>query len=64
MCQVDQIDWDLLHKQKMALLDVIITGIIKKEETSELLDGLVQMLDEMQDNAVEFGVWSFPETKE
>ena len=57
------IDWDLLHEQKYELLAVIekeekISGKVGK------LEGLVNLIDELQDVADEYGVWKFPKNEE
>ena len=48
-----QIDWKLLQKQKMVLLDVIDKNV--DLETIQALNGILSLLDAIQDDAVESG---------
>lgn len=41
-------DWELLRQQKQALLNA---------EESEEFNGLINLIDNIQDNAVESGIW-------
>ena len=59
MKSVDGIDWNLLHKQKLRLLEVI--GYCDNEP---LLDGLVNLLDSMCDEAEEMGIFTYPNEEE
>ena len=56
---LDKIDWNLLHKQKLALL-----AIRKRQHDSspecEALSGIIHLLDALQDDAVADGRWTFP----
>lgn len=50
------IDWPLLHKQKLELLeDSIKTG---------KHDGIVCLIDGLQDEAERIGIWKYPEDEE
>ena len=50
------IDWDLLHKQKLELLeDSMRTG---------KHDGIVCLIDALQDHAELTGIWEYPEENE
>lgn len=51
-CQVDvsNVNWNLLRKQKLTLLNVIFPDKIKKSQL-ELLDGLLEFIDYIQDEA-------------
>jgi hypothetical protein len=57
---VNGIDWDLLNQQKVALLKML--GY-KNDGTSQskALWGIIHLLDALQDEAVEKGVWAFPD---
>tara|TARA_R110002020_G_C16053296_1_gene754777 strand:+ start:429 stop:659 length:231 start_codon:yes stop_codon:yes gene_type:complete len=50
------IDWDLVHQQKLELLENCDTP---------LLEGLVALIDSLQDYAVDIlGIWEFPKERE
>jgi hypothetical protein len=72
------IDWDLLHRQKLTLVGLLwrsnrkrwISGrrqhgepgsvkLTKSER--EAVDGLVELLDDLQDEAAAAGLWAYPE---
>ena len=57
---VEDIDWDLLHKQKYELL-----AVIEKEEeiSGEIgeLQGIIHLIDALQDVAAKNRIWKFPE---
>ena len=60
------IDWDLLHRQKLALLALLSrsTGADRVKLTPsdrEAIEGIVELLDALQDDAVEAGLWAFPD---
>ena len=60
------IDWDLLHRQKLALLALLSrstsTGKVKLTRNErEAIEGIVELLDALQDDAVAAGLWAFPE---
>ena len=60
------IDWDLLHRQKLALLALQSRSIGKDRvkltrDGREAIEGIVNLLDALQDGAVEAGLWAFPE---
>ncbi len=50
----DKTDWKLLMQQKHALIEAI-DGCKTQFPLVELLDGLLQWLDSLQDEAVELG---------
>lgn len=56
---LQNVDWDLLHQQKIALL-----AIRKRRRPSsceyEALSGIIHLLDALQDEAAEQGRWQFP----
>ena len=56
---LDNVDWDLLHRQKLVLLTVL-DGMDGDSATAEALWGLVHLLDELQDDAAAAGRWAFP----
>ena len=56
---LDQVDWDLLHQQKLVLLGVL-DGLERNSPTAVALRGLVHLLDALQDDAVAAGRWAFP----
>jgi len=60
------IDWDLLHRQKLALFALLSrstrTGRVKVTRNErEAIEGIVNLLDALQDDAVAAGLWAFPE---
>ncbi len=57
---VNGIDWDLLNQQKLALLKML--GY-KDDGTSQSksLWGIIHLLDALQDEAVENGLWAYPD---
>jgi len=56
---LDRVDWDLLHKQKQELIRVLEKRRLTESQTDVLL-GIVYMLDGLQDDAATAGRWSFP----
>ena len=50
--ELGTIDFELLHKQKLELLRRVPDG--------HLLMGVVHLIDRIQDDAVEQGLWKFP----
>ena len=60
------IDWDLCHRLKLALLALLSrsTGADRVKLTHserEAIEGIVNLLDALQDDAVAAGLWAFPE---
>ncbi len=60
------IDWDLLHRQKLALVALQLrstgTGNMKLVRNErEAIEGIVNLLDALQDEAAAAGLWPFPE---
>lgn len=55
----DNIDWKELRKQKETLLNVIgdLTHTGKGEIVSDL-DGILHLIDHIQDSAVTSGIWT------
>lgn len=58
---LQKVDWDLLHKQKASLLRLQSRTPMNCPEW-EALEGMVCLLDALQDEAVEAGRWSSPQT--
>ena len=54
------VDWNLLHQQKLVLVDWL-SGIPPKPSETEVLWGIVHLLDALQDDAVADGRWEFPD---
>ena len=54
------IDWDLLNQQKLSLLS-IRKRQRKGSPEAEALSGIIHLLDALQDEAVEKGLWTFPD---
>ncbi len=60
---LQNIDWDLLHRQKCVLVR-IWTNVAEKSPEFEALSGIIHLLDALQDEAVDQGRWTVPnETK-
>ena len=51
---IEGIDWDLLHNQKQELLKIVW------EKDNDKIEGLVNLLDELQDVASKLRMWEFP----
>ena len=63
---LNNIDWNLLHQQKLVLLKMLEYQRDGQPE-AEALSGIINLLDALQDDAANAGLWSFPgetETKE
>lgn len=54
------IDWPMLHRQKQTLLTLLFLNRAPTEEEAKLLDGLVNLIDYIQDQAEVEGLWVFP----
>lgn len=57
---LDRVDWNLLHRQKLATVQLLATGSMQPSD-AEALWGIVHLLDALQDDAAAAGRWSFPE---
>ena len=57
---LNQVDWDLLHQQKLALL-TIRREQRKGSPEANALSGVIHLLDALQDDAVSDGRWAFPD---
>ena len=54
------IDYNLLHKQKLTLVSLMLGD--KLSETEKLdIEGIVNVIDSIQDDAVKAELWQFPE---
>ena len=56
---LEKVDWDLLHRQKLALLAMRKRRREGSPE-AEALSGIIHLLDALQDDAVTDGRWVFP----
>ena len=56
---LDRVDWVLLHRQKLVLLNVL-DRMDRNSSVAEALWGLVHLLDALQDDAAVEGRWTFP----
>ena len=54
------VDWELLHRQKLILVEWLSRQPPKPPQLEELW-GIVHLLDALQDDAVACGRWQFPE---
>ncbi len=57
----DNIDWSLLRKQKLSLLEIIAPRYGESELSVEVenhLSGIIGLIDNVQDSAVESGKWT------
>ena len=65
---LDKVDWDLLLQQKEEL--VVLHDLLNYLETSgsfissqkqvEALEGIITLLDSLQDEAEDKGIWNYP----
>ena len=56
---LNKVDWDLLHIQKLALLEILERQRSGSKEAEALL-GIINLLDALQDDAADEGIWEFP----
>jgi hypothetical protein len=56
---LNNVDWDLLHNQKLTLLEMLERQRGGSNEAEALL-GIVNLLDALQDDAADEGIWEFP----
>lgn len=49
MKAVENIDWELLHKQKLQLVEILMHNSSITYEDRDALDGIVNLLDAMED---------------
>ena len=57
---LDNVDWDLLHQQKLVLLE-LLDNIPRDSAVGQALFGIVHLLDALQDEAADEGRWQYPE---
>lgn len=50
------LDWKELRKQKLVLLEMVLTTKSKKK--AKALDGVINLIDSLQDDAVETGAYT------
>ena len=56
---LENVDWNLLHNQKLALLEILERQRAASNEAEALL-GIINLLDALQDDAAAIGLWEFP----
>ena len=56
---LNDVDWNLLHRQKLTLLKLRQHWSGGSAE-AEALSGVIHLLDALQDDAVVIGRWAFP----
>ena len=57
------VDWDLLHEQKQYLLGFLDEAHESaRVEEEKALEGLLNLIDSLQDAADEAGLWRFPQS--
>lgn len=56
---LNNVDWNLLHRQKLALL-ALRTQLAVGSPEAEALAGVIHLLDALQDDAAVAGRWVFP----
>lgn len=60
---LNNVDWDLLHQQKLVLLKMLGSHPDGSPE-AEALSGIINLLDAIQDEAADAGIWAFPNEEE
>ncbi|MBN2561568.1 MAG: hypothetical protein JXQ75_11620 [Phycisphaerae bacterium] len=56
---LNNVDWSLLHQQKLTLLEMLSRRRDGSAE-AEALAGVINLLDALQDDAAAHGRWTFP----
>lgn len=56
---LNNVDWNLLHQQKLTLLAMLRRQRDGSPE-AEALSGIINLLDTLQDEAADAGIWEFP----
>lgn len=46
---LENIDWELLHKQKLQLVEMVMHNFSLSTNDRDALDGVINLLDEMED---------------
>ena len=57
---LNNVDWNLLHQQKIVLLEMLERRQDGSPE-AEVLAGIIDLLDSLQDDAAAEGLWAFPD---
>lgn len=57
---LNNVDWDLLHEQKLVLLEML-NSIPRDSAAGQALFGIIHLLDALQDEAAEEDRWQYPE---
>jgi len=60
---LEGIDWDLLHKQKLALVELAMSDRLMAGEC-EHLEGIINLLDNLGDEAERKHLFIYPENPE
>ena len=60
---LNNVDWNLLHQQKLILLEMLSRQQDGSRE-AESLAGIINLLDALQDDAADIGRWTFPDEPE
>ena len=63
---LNNVDWSLLHQQKLVLLEMLSRqqdGSPEAESLSGIIN-LLDALDALQDDAADIGRWAFPDEDE
>jgi len=58
---LNRVDWDLLHRQKLALLEWLSSDRHPEASLVEALWGIIHLLDALQDDAIAEGRWASPD---
>jgi len=58
---LQHVDWDLLNQQKQILVSMR-ASVPEQSPEFEALSGIIDLLDAIQDEAVDGGRWTFPES--
>jgi hypothetical protein len=57
------IDWDFLYRQKLRLLNILNNKSLTEDEKNDI-EGLINLLDNMGDEAEKQGLFTYPESEE
>ena len=58
---LQHVDWDLLNQQKRVLVSMR-ANVPEQSPEFEALSGIIHLLDAIQDEAVDQGRWTFPDS--
>lgn len=56
------VDFDMLHRQKYLLLGLLPKSL--EQDERDAIEGAVNLIEQIQDQAADFGYWQFPETSD